>query len=116
MSVLTHGKPVLECMYCMYCMMLLMVCEHGHVRLSLCCLLVPACTHSKFCMCCPIISVSLCEAELCTSPLPNTLGQTCICANRVFVANAIYDKFAELVAERVAALKLGDGLEAGEAW
>eukprot|EP00878_Enallax_costatus_P010162 GHUV01010608.1.p1 GENE.GHUV01010608.1~~GHUV01010608.1.p1 ORF type:complete len:425 (+),score=122.60 GHUV01010608.1:632-1906(+) len=36
-------------------------------------------------------------------------GQTCICANRVFVQAEVYDKFAELVAAKVSALKVGDG-------
>jgi len=40
-------------------------------------------------------------------------GQTCICANRVFVHESVHDQFAELVAARVRKLRLGDGLEAG---
>lgn len=40
-------------------------------------------------------------------------GQTCICANRVFVAAPIYDQFAQLVKEKVKALRVGDGLDAG---
>eukprot|EP00877_Chromochloris_zofingiensis_P000592 jgi/Chrzof1/10533/Cz05g02090.t1_SSADH[v5.2] len=46
-----------------------------------------------------------------TSALRNA-GQTCICANRVFVHEQVYDRFAELVTEHVNALKVGDGLEA----
>eukprot|EP00201_Polytomella_parva_P012093 CAMPEP_0175062090 /NCGR_PEP_ID=MMETSP0052_2-20121109/13960_1 /TAXON_ID=51329 ORGANISM="Polytomella parva, Strain SAG 63-3" /NCGR_SAMPLE_ID=MMETSP0052_2 /ASSEMBLY_ACC=CAM_ASM_000194 /LENGTH=540 /DNA_ID=CAMNT_0016328043 /DNA_START=70 /DNA_END=1692 /DNA_ORIENTATION=+ len=38
-------------------------------------------------------------------------GQTCICANRVFVADKIYDKLSLLVKQRVAALKVGSGLD-----
>lgn len=38
-------------------------------------------------------------------------GQTCICANRVFVQASIYDEFADLVKEGVAKLKVGDGLD-----
>lgn len=40
-------------------------------------------------------------------------GQTCVCANRVFVHNAIRPAFAERLAERVRALKVGRGDEAG---
>ncbi|MFM0325705.1 NAD-dependent succinate-semialdehyde dehydrogenase [Caballeronia glebae] len=31
-------------------------------------------------------------------------GQTCVCPNRVYVQSAVYDKFADLLAKRVAAL------------
>eukprot|EP00882_Tetradesmus_deserticola_P010041 GHRQ01010610.1.p1 GENE.GHRQ01010610.1~~GHRQ01010610.1.p1 ORF type:complete len:352 (+),score=165.46 GHRQ01010610.1:688-1743(+) len=51
-------------------------------------------------------------AGVVASALRNS-GQTCICANRVFVQNQVYDQFAEMVAARVAALKLGDGAAAG---
>lgn len=40
-------------------------------------------------------------------------GQTCICANRIFVQNGIYDKFASLFAKKVKAFKVGPGF--GEA-
>ncbi len=40
-------------------------------------------------------------------------GQTCVCANRLLVQDAIYDKFAEKLAARVSQLKVGDGREAG---
>jgi succinate-semialdehyde dehydrogenase/glutarate-semialdehyde dehydrogenase len=36
-------------------------------------------------------------------------GQTCVCANRVFVQDTIYDAFAEKLAAAVAQLKVGDG-------
>jgi succinate-semialdehyde dehydrogenase/glutarate-semialdehyde dehydrogenase len=38
-------------------------------------------------------------------------GQTCVCANRLFVQEGVYDKFAEKLAARVAAMKIGSGLE-----
>ena len=38
-------------------------------------------------------------------------GQTCVCANRLFVQSGVYDRFAEKLAEAVKALKVGDGLE-----
>jgi succinate-semialdehyde dehydrogenase/glutarate-semialdehyde dehydrogenase len=37
-------------------------------------------------------------------------GQTCVCANRVFVQRGIYDQFAELFIQEVAKLKVGNGL------
>ncbi|MDP3494324.1 MAG: NAD-dependent succinate-semialdehyde dehydrogenase [Hyphomonadaceae bacterium] len=37
-------------------------------------------------------------------------GQTCVCANRFFVQDGIYDKFAKLLAEKAADLVVGDGL------
>ena len=40
-------------------------------------------------------------------------GQTCVCANRIYVQSGIYDAFAEKFAARVAKMKVGDGLEAG---
>jgi len=41
------------------------------------------------------------------------MGQTCICANRILVQDAIYDVFAEKFAAKVAALKVGNGVEPG---
>jgi succinate-semialdehyde dehydrogenase/glutarate-semialdehyde dehydrogenase len=40
-------------------------------------------------------------------------GQTCVCANRILVQDAIYDVFARKFAERAQALKVGPGTEAG---
>ena len=40
-------------------------------------------------------------------------GQTCVCANRILVQDAVYDAFAAKLGEAVAALKVGPGLEAG---
>jgi succinate-semialdehyde dehydrogenase/glutarate-semialdehyde dehydrogenase len=37
-------------------------------------------------------------------------GQTCVCANRFFVQDAVYDEFAEKLAKAVAELKVGNGL------
>jgi succinate-semialdehyde dehydrogenase/glutarate-semialdehyde dehydrogenase len=37
-------------------------------------------------------------------------GQTCVCANRLFVHTAVYDEFARRLTQRVAALRVGDGL------
>jgi succinate-semialdehyde dehydrogenase/glutarate-semialdehyde dehydrogenase len=38
-------------------------------------------------------------------------GQTCVCTNRVYVHGDIADRFTELVAERVRALRVGDGID-----
>ena len=40
-------------------------------------------------------------------------GQTCICANRIFVQDGIYEKFAEKFTAAVRAMKVGNGLEDG---
>lgn len=40
-------------------------------------------------------------------------GQTCVCANRFFIQDALYDDFIEKLSKRVAALKVGAGNEAG---
>ncbi|HHL20250.1 MAG TPA: NAD-dependent succinate-semialdehyde dehydrogenase [Aliiroseovarius sp.] len=42
-------------------------------------------------------------------------GQTCVCANRIYVQDAVYDAFAEKLRVAVAALKVGDGLDDGTA-
>jgi succinate-semialdehyde dehydrogenase/glutarate-semialdehyde dehydrogenase len=40
-------------------------------------------------------------------------GQTCVCANRILVQDGVYDRFAAKLAEKVRALKVGRGTEAG---
>jgi succinate-semialdehyde dehydrogenase/glutarate-semialdehyde dehydrogenase len=40
-------------------------------------------------------------------------GQTCVCANRILVQDGVYDAFAGKLAEKVKALKVGPGTEAG---
>ena len=40
-------------------------------------------------------------------------GQTCVCANRIFVQSGIYDDFARALSEKVSAMKVGDGFEDG---
>ncbi|KAF9651085.1 succinic semialdehyde dehydrogenase [Thelephora ganbajun] len=37
-------------------------------------------------------------------------GQTCVCANRIYVHSSVYAEFASRLAEKVAAFKIGDGL------
>jgi succinate-semialdehyde dehydrogenase/glutarate-semialdehyde dehydrogenase len=41
------------------------------------------------------------------------MGQTCVCANRLYVQDAIYDAFVEKLAKRVIDLKVGNGVEVG---
>jgi succinate-semialdehyde dehydrogenase/glutarate-semialdehyde dehydrogenase len=38
-------------------------------------------------------------------------GQTCVCANRIFVQSGIYERFAERLAQAVSEMKVGNGLE-----
>jgi succinate-semialdehyde dehydrogenase/glutarate-semialdehyde dehydrogenase len=40
-------------------------------------------------------------------------GQTCVCANRIFVQDGVYDAFAKKLADKVSAMKVGSGLESG---
>ncbi len=40
-------------------------------------------------------------------------GQTCVCANRIYVQDAVYDEFVSKFAAKVKALKVGNGFEAG---
>lgn len=40
-------------------------------------------------------------------------GQTCVCANRILVQSGVFDAFAEKLAARVNAMKVGPGTEAG---
>lgn len=40
-------------------------------------------------------------------------GQTCICANRIYVQDGIYDDFTKKLAEKVSALKVGPGTGPG---
>ncbi len=40
-------------------------------------------------------------------------GQTCVCANRIYVQAGVYDQFADKLAAATAKMTLGDGLEDG---
>jgi succinate-semialdehyde dehydrogenase / glutarate-semialdehyde dehydrogenase len=40
-------------------------------------------------------------------------GQTCVCANRIYVQAGVYDQFAEKLSAKVAQFKVGSGVEAG---
>ena len=40
-------------------------------------------------------------------------GQTCVCANRILVQSGVYEAFASRLAERVGAMRQGNGADAG---
>ena len=40
-------------------------------------------------------------------------GQTCVCANRIYVQDSVYDQFAKKLATKVEAFKVGRGTEPG---
>ncbi|MCD2137860.1 NAD-dependent succinate-semialdehyde dehydrogenase [Salinicoccus halitifaciens] len=40
-------------------------------------------------------------------------GQTCVCGNRIYVQSKIYNKFIDLLTERVRELKVGNGMAEG---
>lgn len=42
-------------------------------------------------------------------------GQTCVCANRIYVQSGVYKEFSEKLTKRVSALSVGDGFEEGVA-
>ncbi|WP_042419807.1 NAD-dependent succinate-semialdehyde dehydrogenase [Comamonas aquatica] len=41
------------------------------------------------------------------------VGQTCVCANRIYIHDSIYDEVARRVADAVSQFKVGNGLDAG---
>jgi succinate-semialdehyde dehydrogenase/glutarate-semialdehyde dehydrogenase len=40
-------------------------------------------------------------------------GQTCVCANRLYVQSGVYDEFAQKLAAKVAQLRVGPGTQSG---
>lgn len=40
-------------------------------------------------------------------------GQACIASNRILVHEKIYDEFSNMLAEKVAKMKIGNGLQSG---
>ena len=40
-------------------------------------------------------------------------GQTCVCANRIYVHEAVYDAFAEKLSAKISQLKTGNGMDEG---
>ncbi len=41
-------------------------------------------------------------------------GQTCVCANRIYVQDGVYDAFAEKLAARLGQMSVGDGLDGAD--
>ena len=41
------------------------------------------------------------------------MGQTCVCANRIYAQEAVYDDFVSKLAKKVTDLKVGNGVEVG---
>jgi succinate-semialdehyde dehydrogenase/glutarate-semialdehyde dehydrogenase len=41
------------------------------------------------------------------------MGQTCVCANRIYAQDGIYDEFVSKLASKVLELKVGNGVEVG---
>jgi succinate-semialdehyde dehydrogenase/glutarate-semialdehyde dehydrogenase len=41
------------------------------------------------------------------------MGQTCVCANRIYAQEGIYDEFVSKLAQKVMDLKVGNGVEVG---
>ncbi len=40
-------------------------------------------------------------------------GQTCVCANRIYVQSSVYDEFAEKLSKRISTMKVGNGMDEG---
>ena len=40
-------------------------------------------------------------------------GQTCVCANRIYVQDGVYDEFSKKLAAKVAEMKIGNGVDDG---
>jgi succinate-semialdehyde dehydrogenase/glutarate-semialdehyde dehydrogenase len=51
--------------------------------------------------------------DACIASKFRNAGQTCICANRIYVQDTIMDRFAAMLAGKVKALKVGNGMEPG---
>ncbi len=51
--------------------------------------------------------------EACIISKFRNAGQTCICANRIYVQDSIMDVFAKKLTARVQAMKIGNGMEEG---
>ena len=48
--------------------------------------------------------------EMAVASKMRNAGQTCVCANRIFVQRGLEEEFAERLVERMGSLKIGDGL------
>ena len=40
-------------------------------------------------------------------------GQTCVCANRIYVQDSVYEEFSDKLAAKIKAMKVGDGTQDG---
>lgn len=65
----------------------------------------------------PVIVFNECDLEQAVQGVMDTkfrnAGQTCVCANRIYVQSGIYDEFIVRLKAKVEALKLGNGLDDG---
>ncbi|WEW59262.1 succinate semialdehyde dehydrogenase NADP+ linked [Emydomyces testavorans] len=59
---------------------------------------------------CPDLDAAVAGAIACKF---RSSGQTCVCANRIYVQKGIYDEFATKLAEKVRGFKLGHGFDEG---
>ena len=62
---------------------------------------------------CSTMPISMPRSRAPCSPKFRNMGQTCVCANRIYVQSAVHDAFAERLAARVAEMKVGNGLDEG---
>jgi succinate-semialdehyde dehydrogenase / glutarate-semialdehyde dehydrogenase len=68
--------------------------------------------HVRQLLCFEIVDADLCLLELMALKYRHA-GQACITANRVYVQKGVYDKFAQVLAEKAKALKVGHGASEG---
>jgi succinate-semialdehyde dehydrogenase/glutarate-semialdehyde dehydrogenase len=55
-------------------------------------------------------NLELAASELIKSKFRNA-GQTCVCANRIYIQKGVYERFSNIFLEKVKQLKVGNGLE-----
>lgn len=62
----------------------------------------------------PVLVFNDCNLELAVQQVLDckfrNAGQTCVCANRIYVQSGVYDEFLEKLAQKVSQLKVGNGL------
>lgn len=65
----------------------------------------------------PVLVFNDCDLDLTVQQVLDckfrNAGQTCVCANRIYVQSGIYDQFVAKLKEKVAQLKMGNGLDDG---
>lgn len=65
----------------------------------------------------PVLVFDQCDLDLTVQQVLDckfrNAGQTCVCANRIYVQSGIYDQFVEKLKAKVATLKMGNGLDDG---